>query len=539
MLTALWRFAFEALIYGRAPIVKAQALCYTANMLQPSEISISLASRAKTVNSSEVSAWLAAYTETVLAYTFAGRPEADLPTSRPDASGITPEEISSVCDKIIRLVKSSGRPNLVLFGLGNGALPAALLARLKVLLLSKDLPQETINFILCDQRPDQARVALHSPALRQRLEELKAPEAPLPPANPLATNNTALPSGSAKSEDAAAINFNLPVKFNLIVDTSPRALLLLLASLDLSLHNTLFYLNPCLVPSEASELRQTMQLVQRTAAAQFPANSCQSQTVAAEPLSSAEFALSAEPMEQVEPVESWKPADLGGPAASLSVLAILHPEEPQLEDFCRQIPPEVKELVIVWDSDKAVRKKLPLACPLLQSSRPLNGDFAAQRNFALLLCSGNWVLALDGDERLATSAWQQILQISGSSNLAACFLPRLTLYPDTQHFRMGYGFWPDLQLRLFKREPQVLFERPVHEILTGIKGPSAVLPHAPIWHHSYTLKNRAELQQRLQVFNQAAGREVHKLSAEYPHLPLCWHEKFLQLNHKNNCLLLP
>lgn len=496
-------------------------------MLQPSEISARLGPLDNGAKISGASTWLAAYTETVLAYTFAGQPTADglgAPSAEP---GANPPEITASCDKIIRLFKSSARPNLLLFGLGNGDLPAALLNRLKALWLEKNLPQQGVNFILCSQQPDQTRAVLRgSAALRQAFKGI---EALLPSEKPLTENSLGPTFWAEGSEDVA------PITCNLIVDTSPRALLLLLSSLGLTLQNTLFYLNPCLEPGEANELRQTMQLVQRTRTASFIGKFGSDQPDLAKPAASAGQVTGAG-LGGLD--SSLNSLEAVGPA-SLSVLAILHPEEPQLEDFCRQIPPEVKELVIVWDSDQPVGKKLPLACPLLQISRPLNGDFAAQRNFALSLCSGKWVLALDGDERLAASAWQQILHISGNSDLAACFLPRLTLYPDNEHFRMGYGLWPDLQLRLFRRGPKVLFERPVHEILTGIAGPSALLPHAPIWHYSYTLKSRAELQQRLQVFNRAAGREVHKLSAEYPHLPLSWHEKFLQLNHNNDLLLLP
>ena len=61
-------------------------------------------------------------------------------------------------------------------------------------------------------------------------------------------------------------------------------------------------------------------------------------------------------------------------------------------------------------------------------------------------------------------------------------------------------------------------------------------PDGVSWFYRAVNRNKRGLRLDLK---QAAGREVHKLSAEYPHLPLCWHEKFLQLNHKNNCLLLP
>lgn len=212
---------------------------------------------------------------------------------------------------------------------------------------------------------------------------------------------------------------------------------------------------------------------------------------------------------------------------ALSVCVIAHPTEPDLETFLAHIPAWVAEVALLWDAPALPEAAGALAAqsptPLHQAARPLQGDFAAQRNHALTLCAAPWALSLDVDERLAPEVWEYIREEIAAPRAAAYLLPRLTLYPDEKHFRMGYGLWPDPQLRLFKRESQLRYINPVHEILTGFSGSPALLPHCPITHLSYVLKNRSELTARLVVFNQAAGREAHRLNESFPHLPLAWH----------------
>ncbi len=231
--------------------------------------------------------------------------------------------------------------------------------------------------------------------------------------------------------------------------------------------------------------------------------------------------------------------DLNSSGTKLSILAIFHPDETHVDEFCAEIPAAAKELIIVWDSNTAVSKNLNCACPVIQKHRPLTGDFAAQRNYALAFCTAPWVLALDADERLPPKSWQQVLEITNQNEIEACFLPRLTLYPNELHFRAGFGLWPDPQLRLFKKTAQTQFNRPIHEVLQGVEGSQALLLHAPILHYSYILKNRELLQQRLAVFNQAAGREAHRLNQEYPCLPMAWHDQFQKISAPIKYLVLP
>ncbi len=228
-------------------------------------------------------------------------------------------------------------------------------------------------------------------------------------------------------------------------------------------------------------------------------------------------------------------AALAPAGQTLSLYAIVHPEEPDLAGFLAHLPPWLAEVVLLWDaatpSDAA--RVLGDACPapVRHAARPLAGDFAAQRNYALSLCASAWIISLDADERLPLHAWEALRAEIAAPRAKAYLLPRLTLYPDARHFRMGYGLWPDPQLRLFARDAAVRYVNPVHEILTGFAGNPALLPHCAITHLSYVLKDRATLAERLAVFDQALGREAHRLNETFPHLPLAWHEAWLRHIH--------
>lgn len=362
-------------------------------------------------------------------------------------------EIGHHANRVGKLLAESGRVNLVLFGTGCPAL---------VKLLSAQFAQTETKLYFCELNIERTRELL------------------------LETGWEALPENTS-----------------LICDTSPRAVIALLAAANVNVENSVFYLCPGLPEAETKSLQKCMQLLQRSRAV---------------PTSTAPAAVASE---------------------QISILAILHPEETGLAGFCAQIPNGIKELVIVWDSPRAHMVPLEAACPIIQSNRELDGDFASQRNHALSLCSAPWVLALDGDERLDENGWQNIKEAASQDEISAFFLQRPTFFPDSEHFRIGFGLWPDYQLRLFKHTNKTLFTRPVHEILIGVAGCTAILQHAPLWHWSYVLKDRSALEERLKVFNKAMGKPVHRLNRDYPHLPLSWFESYQKLAANLKYLVLP
>lgn len=207
-------------------------------------------------------------------------------------------------------------------------------------------------------------------------------------------------------------------------------------------------------------------------------------------------------------------------APSLAAAAILSPDEPDLDRFFGQFPAWLEELVIIWDSEDVPDIDILISIPVRQSARPLGNDFSAQRNAMLKACDADWIIYLDGDETLSDDLWDLFPGLL-LAKVSACYLPRTTFFPDETRVRIGLGLWPDLQLRLFKNAPGLKFENSVHERLTGVQGPVALLLDGSIRHWSHLDKKPEQLKKKLALFDQAGkGAISHTLSSDYPNLPL-------------------
>jgi len=273
----------------------------------------------------------------------------------------------------------------------------------------------------------------------------------------------------------------------LALDASPWALLMLLDRAGLSFGTqeasgeTLVLPNPELPPAEKAKLRTLELLLTRS-----------------------------------RPVVP--PHNAGIP--KLSVAAILSPSEPGLDAFFAQLPPWLFELAIVWDAETLPDIPVPQRFPVWQTARPLDRDFSAQRNLMLAACQGDFVLYLDADEGLAPEGWAALPGLCATPDVGGWLFPRVTLYPDPDRVLTGFGLWPDLQLRLFRRTSDLCFFNPVHERLSGVCGRQALALDVEIVHLSRLRKSEEELRRKLQGFDAAAsGGLRHALSREYPNVP--------------------
>ena len=107
--------------------------------------------------------------------------------------------------------------------------------------------------------------------------------------------------------------------------------------------------------------------------------------------------------------------------------------------------------------------------------RPWPG-FAAQKNFALEQATGDWVLALDADERVTPELRARVARVLAADGPADGYsVPR-------RWVRHG-GLYPDYQLRLFRRRAGRFLADAVHESVR-VEGKVETLGEA-LLHHSY------------------------------------------------------
>jgi glycosyltransferase involved in cell wall biosynthesis len=122
--------------------------------------------------------------------------------------------------------------------------------------------------------------------------------------------------------------------------------------------------------------------------------------------------------------------------------------------------------------------------------------FAAQKNAAIALCTGDWILSLDADEELSPELQTQIHTfIRTNPRVDAYYLKRRNLFLG-RWMKHG-GFYPDPKLRLFRRNAVGFDQTPqfqnrlVHETIS-FSGSSDTLDYDLI-HHAYpTLEDYIE-----------------------------------------------
>jgi glycosyltransferase involved in cell wall biosynthesis len=107
--------------------------------------------------------------------------------------------------------------------------------------------------------------------------------------------------------------------------------------------------------------------------------------------------------------------------------------------------------------------------------------FGAQKNFALSLASGDWVLSLDADERVSPELAAQITEAIAAGLADGYEMPRLSSFCGRPMRHSGW--YPDHVLRLFRRGRARFSDDLVHERVVcegAVRRLSEPLIHHPV-----------------------------------------------------------
>jgi glycosyltransferase involved in cell wall biosynthesis len=134
--------------------------------------------------------------------------------------------------------------------------------------------------------------------------------------------------------------------------------------------------------------------------------------------------------------------------------------------------------------------------------------YSAQKNHAIGLASSDWILSLDSDEVVTPQLVAEIKQILTDENRAGLNgfkIPRVLIIGDRQ-FRHG-GFYPDAQLRLFRKGSGRFEDRIVHEAMT-VDGVAGVLEN-DLLHYAYT--NIDDFAQTMDKYARLSAKHYYSL----------------------------
>ena len=168
---------------------------------------------------------------------------------------------------------------------------------------------------------------------------------------------------------------------------------------------------------------------------------------------------------------------------NLSVVMIAQDEERIIEKALAAVKDIAGEIVLVDSGSKD--RTLEIASSF--GAKTIHQDwlgYAAQKNFALSQASGEWILSLDADEIITPELAAEIRAVlAEGSNVQVDGYRIARLMHVGGHAITHGGFYPDKQMRLFRRGKGKFNDRLVHESVV-LEGKSAELQHH-LLHMSY------------------------------------------------------
>ena len=164
----------------------------------------------------------------------------------------------------------------------------------------------------------------------------------------------------------------------------------------------------------------------------------------------------------------------------LSVIIIARNEARNLAD-CLESVRFADEIVVVdsGSTDETVDIARSLGARVeVTSDWP---GFGPQKNRALALATGDWVLSLDADERVTPDLAAAIADTLRAPRHDAYDMPRLSSFCG--RFIRHSGWWPDRVLRLFRRGTARFSDDTVHEKILPAGSVGHLEPH--LLHYTY------------------------------------------------------
>jgi len=193
---------------------------------------------------------------------------------------------------------------------------------------------------------------------------------------------------------------------------------------------------------------------------------------------------------------------------SLSVTIITKNEADNLPDCLKSVAFAEQIVVVDSESDDSTAK----FCEdfgVCFYCEPWKG-FSAQKNSAIAKATKKWILSLDADERVTPALRKEIEEIiQKETSSDGYFIAR-------KNFFLGRwirycGWYPDYNLRLFKRGKGLFRNREVHEGI-DVEGSVGYLKH-PMEH--YTYRSISDYLLRLDKYSTLAAKELLKENKTY------------------------
>ena len=150
-------------------------------------------------------------------------------------------------------------------------------------------------------------------------------------------------------------------------------------------------------------------------------------------------------------------------------------------------------------------------------NRKLDGNFADHKNSVIEKSSGDYIFHIDADEYPHEVLLQQLKQILEMNDVDLVWIPRVNTIEgmkDEHIKRWGWRVtekkwvnYPDYQARVFRRDSQIRWTRPLHEHIVGCKTYSHLPPLEEL--SLYPPKTIQKQEQQNLYYNQNFSKELN------------------------------
>ena len=176
------------------------------------------------------------------------------------------------------------------------------------------------------------------------------------------------------------------------------------------------------------------------------------------------------------------------------------------------------EIVVCVDGDdESVKRVLDECLADVVYNRKLEKDFAAQKNSVIEKSSGDYIFHIDADEYPNEILLQQLKQILEINEVDLIWIPRVnTVEGMTYHHIQKWGWrvnennwvnYPDYQARVFRRDGEIRWVRPLHEYIDGCKTYAHLPPHEELsLYHPKTIEKQ---EKQNMFYNQNFSKEMN------------------------------
>jgi glycosyltransferase involved in cell wall biosynthesis len=170
----------------------------------------------------------------------------------------------------------------------------------------------------------------------------------------------------------------------------------------------------------------------------------------------------------------------------ISATIITLNEESNIKAACESIA-WADEIVVVDSGSTDATREVAESCGTRVITNPWPG-FGAQKQFAVEQAQHEWIFSLDADERVSDELKKSIESLKQESNHADGYeIARRTYYQG--RWIRGGGWYPDRQLRLFRKNKGHWKQRHIHESVTMDPGARVERLAGDLLH--YTSQNAA------------------------------------------------